>query len=102
MALLGKRYECDKCAVHWVDVADDTPYLPCPECGEDLAPAYGRGRHDRDGNEIWHRDACRCRWCEWWWSDDGPVHLCVRCRTRSRVDVDDDNVYMRAVKAGAS
>ncbi len=53
---------------------ETAPFLDCPECGEPLLQATNRGRHDRDGNEIMHGLACRCRWCNWWWhEDDEPV-----------------------------
>lgn len=72
---------------------DPRPYLPCHECGEPLAPAEGRGRVDRDGNEIPHRDECRCRWCDWRWHEPGPVYVC-QCGARSRVCCDEDHAYL--------
>lgn len=53
------------------------PSLDCPECGVALIPAHGRGRHDYNGDEIMHADACRCRWCDWWWYDDGTPYACA-------------------------
>lgn len=74
--------------------ADRTrPALACPECGEEgVIPAHGRGRNDRDGNEVWHRDTCRCRWCTWWWSDDADPVVC-QCGAAIGVVVDDDHAY---------
>lgn len=65
------------------------PALSCPECGADgLIPADGRGRYDRDGNDIAHRDECRCRWCDWWWWNH-PEPVTCACGARVIVDVDD-------------
>ena len=71
--------------------------LDCPECGEPLAPAEGRGRTDRDGNEVRHRDDCRCRWCDWRWYEPGPVYVCP-CGTRARVSCDDGTAYLTEIE----
>jgi hypothetical protein len=71
--------------------------LSCPECGVDaLIPAHGRGRVSRDGNEVAHSDACRCRWCDWMWWDDAPPVTCA-CGAVVRVVVDDGYAYAQAV-----
>lgn len=71
----------------------DRPALSCPECGAaDLIPAHGRGRLDRDGNDIVHGGGCRCRWCQWmWWDDRDPVRC--QCGALVRVSVDDGHAY---------
>lgn len=69
----------------------DRPYLSCPECGVELIPASGRGCIDSDGNDIWHRDGCRCHWCAWWWSED-EERVC-ECGARVAVTVDDGHAY---------
>lgn len=78
------------------------PALSCPECGADgLIPAHGRGRTDRDGNDITHADACRCRWCWWiWWDDREPVRC--ECGALVRVVCDDGHAaYTATVNGGA-
>lgn len=70
----------------------DAPKLGCPRCGEPLIAAHGRGRYDRDGNYIEHRDGCRCAWCGWMWFDDAAPVRC-ECGAAVRVDVDDDHAY---------
>lgn len=76
--------------------APDPPSLPCPSCGEPLAPAEGRGRTDRDGNEVEHRISCRCHWCDWRWYDDGTIYACP-CGARARVNCDDEHAYLTEV-----
>lgn len=73
-----------------------TPKLSCPECGVPLVPATGRGRHDKDGNYVEHRDGCRCPWCDWVWFDDEPPVEC-ECGARVVVVIDDDAAYARTV-----
>lgn len=70
------------------------PMLDCPECGVPLLPATDRGRRDKDGNEISHGIACRCRWCDWMWWEDDPV---VRCKCGAVVCVEDDDGFAYAV-----
>ncbi len=75
---------------------DRRPALACPECGvEGLIPAHGRGRYDRDGNDILHADTCRCRWCDWMWFDD-ITHVTCTCGAVARVAIDDGYAYARA------
>jgi hypothetical protein len=74
------------------------PSLSCPECGVDLIPAHGRGRYDRDGNDIWHADACRCRWCSWWWSD-GEAPVTCACGANVRVVCDDGHAWTKSEAA---
>lgn len=76
--------------------APDPPSLPCPACGAPLAPAEGRGRTDRDGNEVEHRISCRCHWCDWRWYDDGTVYTCP-CGARARVNCDHEHAYLTEV-----
>lgn len=73
--------------------APGTACLACPECGVALIPAHGRGRYDREGNYIEHREGCRCAWCGWMWFDDRPPVTCA-CGAVVRVEVDD--VYAHA------
>ena len=70
------------------------PHLSCAECGAAAIPAAGRGRYDCDGNEVRHRDECRCRWCAWWWTDDQRA-TCPECGTPLRVIVDDGHAHTR-------
>jgi hypothetical protein len=77
---------------------DERPFLACPECGAGLIPASGRGRHDANGNEIRHRDSCRCRWCDWWW-DSGLTRKCA-CGFSGETYEDDGHVYVREVSRG--
>lgn len=76
---------------------DPRPMLACPECGVDLIPAHGRGRHDKDGNHITHRDECRCRWCDWYWYDDAEPVKCA-CGVVVKVDTDDDHAFARELR----
>lgn len=62
----------------------DAPKLKCPECGDPLVSAHGRGRYDADGNYIEHRHGCRCRYCDWMWFDDAKP---VRCECGALVGV---------------
>ena len=71
--------------------------LNCPECGVALIPATGRGRHDRDGNFVAHRDGCRCSWCDWVWFDDEPPVEC-KCGARGKVEIDDGAAYATEVQ----
>ena len=73
------------------------PLLACPECGEPLIPAHGRGRYDRDGNYIEHRDGCRCPWCQWMWFDDADPVRCA-CGALVVVEIDDDAAYATTAK----
>jgi hypothetical protein len=79
----------------------ERPSLACPECGIDLIPAHGRGRFDRDGNEIVHRDECRCRWCDWWWYEDEDPVTCA-CGAVVGVSVDDDHAYTKLISAAGA
>lgn len=73
------------------------PCLNCPECGRPAISAHGRGRYDKDGNDIPHKDECRCRWCNWWWYSDMDPVVCV-CGARIKVMADDDeNAYVECV-----
>ncbi len=76
----------------------DAPMLPCHSCGYKLIPPTGRGRMGRDENFVWHRDACKCRWCDWAWEESADVFVCL-CGAVSKVAVDDDHAY--SVKASA-
>jgi hypothetical protein len=81
--------------------SDERPALSCPECGKDgLIPADGRGRHDSDGNEIRHADSCRCRWCDWWWTDDMP-HVTCSCGAVVGVDIEDNHAYAKLIAEAA-
>lgn len=76
---------------------NERPSLACPECGVPLIPAHGRGRVDRDGDDIPHGGACRCRWCGWmWWDDRGPTRCA--CGALVRVKVDDGHAYASTVE----
>ena len=70
----------------------ERPTLSCPSCGDDIIPAHGRGRVDRDGNDISHADACRCRWCRWLWYEGEPAVACS-CGARVVVEVEDRHAY---------
>lgn len=72
----------------------NTLFLPCPACGSDLVPATGRGRINADGEEIRHRDACRCAWCEWWWYENYDEYTCT-CGMVSVVSCEDGYAYAR-------
>lgn len=72
------------------------PKLDCPECGEGLIPAHGRGLHDEDGNYVEHRDGCRCHWCDWVWFDDAAPMQCA-CGAVCRVHCDDDHAFATVV-----
>lgn len=77
---------------------DGIARLECPACNQPAIPAHGRGRLDRDGNYVEHRDGCRCPHCDWMWFDDrGPVTC--SCGVKLTVEVDDSHAY---VKEGAS
>jgi hypothetical protein len=79
----------------------ERPALSCPSCGASgLIPAHGRGRYDRDGNDIRHQDTCRCRWCGWWWTDDQAPVTCS-CGARVRVIVDGTHAYADEAEAVA-
>jgi hypothetical protein len=66
----------------------ERPSLSCPACDVPLIPAEGRGRIDRDGNDIVHADDCRCRWCGWlWWEEVDPVECA--CGAQVYVVIDD-------------
>lgn len=75
---------------------DTRPSLACPECSVPLIPAHGRGRIDRDDNEVPHADACRCRWCGWWWMDGEPPVTCT-CGAVVRVIAEDGHAYASTV-----
>ena len=74
----------------------DRPFLGCPECGEPLIPAHGRGRSNVDCEPIEHRDECRCRWCEWIWYDDRPPVTCA-CGAVAKVYIDDHAAYAKGL-----
>ena len=80
----------------------ERPAMACPCCdAPGLIPAQGRGRIDADGNDITHRDACRCRWCEWlWWDDPAPI-VCAKCGASVVIVVDDRHAYAATLKEGA-
>lgn len=73
------------------------PSLNCPSCDVALIPAHGRGRTDRDGNDVWHPDACCCRWCDWWWWDDIDPVTCA-CGAFVYVEVDDGHAFAKLQK----
>ena len=73
------------------------PWLDCPECGDPLIEAQTRGRVDRDGNEFQHRTACRCRWCDWRWIDDGVTTFRCACGTFAQVYSDEGVAFVREV-----
>lgn len=75
-----------------------TPVLNCPDCGEPLISAHGRGRFDEDGNFIEHRGSCRCPWCGWMWFDDQEPVVCA-CGSVVGVNCDDDHAYAVVLKA---
>lgn len=81
--------------------AKERPSLDCPECSEPLIPAHGRGRFDRDGNEIMHADECRCRWCDWWWTG-GDAPVACACGALVGVDADDGVAFAVIVKPEAT
>lgn len=72
------------------------PKLPCPECGEALIEASGRGRYDDDGNFIEHRLG---PYCDWMWFDDIEPVRC-ECGTWVGIEVDDGAAY--TVSRGAT
>lgn len=72
--------------------------LECPGCGADLIEPVGRGRIDANGNEVRHRDSCRCRWCAWWWTDDQPPQRCA-CGRLVRVECEDGYAFARVIPA---
>lgn len=78
--------------------SEGRPFLPCPDCGADLIPATGRGRINKDGEEVRHRDACRCAWCEWWWDESHDIFAC-KCGSISRVSCEDSLAFAVTVKA---
>ncbi|HEY0881625.1 MAG TPA: hypothetical protein VGE37_03200, partial [Archangium sp.] len=73
------------------------PTLNCPACGVPLIEAQGRGRHDRDGNYIEHREGCRCAWCGWMWFDDMEPMKCT-CGALVRVEIDDETAFAKVVE----
>lgn len=77
------------------------PFLECPECDAPLVLAWGRGRIDRDGNEILHRETCRCRWCRWWWRADQDPVTCA-CGYVGRVDADEGHAFLVDARKGAT
>jgi len=66
---------------------NEAPTLACPKCDKPLITATDRGRFDSDDNFIPHGDACRCRWCGWFWFDDIDPVVC-ECGARVRVEAD--------------
>lgn len=71
--------------------------LNCPECGDPLIAAHGRGRYDKEGNFVEHRESCRCPHCEWVWFDDAEPVGCP-CGALVRVVEDDGYAYAQTVE----
>ncbi len=76
----------------------DAPYLDCPECGEPLIQADARVQffdEHSDGFDF-HLIDCRCKLCEWSWTETAPV-TCP-CGATARVNInDDDGAYAELV-----
>ena len=74
----------------------DTPHLDCPNCGEPLFPATGRGLWNEETEEFnEHREACGCDQCDWVWHEDEEATC--ECGARCIVDVDEDRAWVREV-----
>lgn len=81
------------------EIESDRPLLDCPNCGEPLIPASGRGGWDDDGDFVEHGEGCRCPWCEWVWHDDAEPVRC-KCGALVKVAIDDEHAYATEVPHG--